>query len=126
MAIDSELKRRACLSFARVFDFQGSEPGTLISDMADRVVMCFCYPFKVMAPPALNIQGIKWLGNKTWLADRKARSQKARGKMSKQQLRYRTDDEVEATARVRAVRARQDVATVIAYLHAYGRWGGDL
>lgn len=121
MAVDTLLKRRAVISTAHIWSFQGSEGGGTITDMADRVVMGFCYPFEHMAPPALGIIGIKWLGNKTWLADRKAREQKARGQMSKQQMAYRTDDEVEATAKVRMVRWRDTISGILAWIRSGGR-----
>lgn len=117
MAIDIALKRRACLSVGRPWCFQGLRPNGGDA-MEDRVVYAYCYPFKIMAPPVLPIQGIKWLGNKTWLADRKARDQKARGKMSKQQAGYRTDEEVEATARVRMVRLRDVITGILAWIRS--------
>lgn len=89
MAVDTQTKRQACLSFSRIFCFQGPFPGEGTSDMPIRVEMGYCYPFIHMAPPAPSgIIGIKWLGNKTWLADRKARRQKAKGALSRMQAKY--------------------------------------
>jgi hypothetical protein len=118
MAVDTLHRRRACISLAQPTRFQGPNPGEGTAAMDIRVMMAYCYPFAHMAPPQLTFGGIKWLGNKVWLADRKARDQKARGKMSKQQAGYLADEEVEATAKVRMVRLRDVIAGVLAWIRS--------
>jgi hypothetical protein len=122
MAVDTLHKRRACISLAQQTRFQGPNPGDGTAPMDVRVMMAYCYPFTHMAPPAITgLIGIKWLGNKVWLADRKARAQAARGAQGREQMAYRSDEEVEATAKVRMIRWRDTISAILAWVHSGGR-----
>jgi hypothetical protein len=112
------------LDFTNAGGFGGGRTLNFGMDTDAVDVVPVCVPEPVPPEPPVTpptIQGIKWLGNKVWLADRKARALKKRQAMTKQQLGYRTDEEVEATARVRAVRTRDVISGVLAWIRAGGR-----
>src|SRR5579885_2879302 len=85
MAVDTQHKRQACVSLAQPTRFQGPTPGEGTAAIDIRVMMAYCYPFEHMAISQLLIGGIKWLGDKVWLADRKAAAERLRKKQAREQ-----------------------------------------